>query len=79
MLIFGGCNASGTFFNDAHVLDTRTFTWHRPKQLNTAPAPRYHHSCCSINGRAFLYGGINAKQVGGEGGKQGGRCVAVPV
>ncbi|GAX74552.1 hypothetical protein CEUSTIGMA_g2002.t1 [Chlamydomonas eustigma] len=62
MLVFGGCNAQGTFFNDAFILDTITFTWQRPKQLNTAPAPRYHHSCCHIKGRTYLYGGISAKQ-----------------
>ncbi len=62
VLIFGGCNAQGQLFNDAYVLDTMTFTWHRPNELNRAPAPRYHHRCCFINGRTFLYGGINSKQ-----------------
>ncbi|EFJ46841.1 hypothetical protein VOLCADRAFT_92724 [Volvox carteri f. nagariensis] len=62
ILIFGGCNSSGTFFNDAIVLDTRTFTWHKPTLLNTAPAPRYHHTCSVVNGRIIIYGGINSKQ-----------------
>eukprot|EP00198_Chlamydomonas_reinhardtii_P000091 XP_001689426.1 predicted protein [Chlamydomonas reinhardtii] len=62
ILIFGGCNSGGTFFNDAVVLDTRTFTWHKPALLNTAPAPRYHHTCNLVNGRIVVYGGINSKQ-----------------
>lgn len=62
VLLFGGCNAQGTFFNDAAILDTRTFTWHHPQLLNAAPAARYHHTCCIIGGRAYIYGGINAKQ-----------------
>ncbi|GLI61557.1 hypothetical protein VaNZ11_003952 [Volvox africanus] len=62
ILIFGGCNSTGTFFNDAVVLDTRTFTWHKPTLLNTAPAPRYHHTCSVVNGRIIIYGGINSKQ-----------------
>ncbi|GLC71250.1 hypothetical protein PLESTF_001094900 [Pleodorina starrii] len=62
ILIFGGCNSAGTFFNDAVVLDTRTFTWHKPGLLNTAPAPRYHHTCSVVNGRILIYGGINSKQ-----------------
>ncbi|GFR50878.1 hypothetical protein Agub_g13167, partial [Astrephomene gubernaculifera] len=62
ILIFGGCNSSGTFFNDTVLLDTRTFTWHKPTLLNTAPAPRYHHTCCVVNGRTVIYGGINSKQ-----------------
>eukprot|EP00195_Chlamydomonas_chlamydogama_P012056 CAMPEP_0202893872 /NCGR_PEP_ID=MMETSP1392-20130828/3368_1 /ASSEMBLY_ACC=CAM_ASM_000868 /TAXON_ID=225041 /ORGANISM="Chlamydomonas chlamydogama, Strain SAG 11-48b" /LENGTH=651 /DNA_ID=CAMNT_0049578361 /DNA_START=173 /DNA_END=2128 /DNA_ORIENTATION=+ len=62
VLLFGGCNAQGAFFNDAYVLDTRNWTWSKPQLLNTAPAPRYHHSCCVVNGRIIVYGGINAKQ-----------------
>ncbi|KXZ42252.1 hypothetical protein GPECTOR_174g208 [Gonium pectorale] len=62
LLIFGGCNSAGTFFNDAVILDTRTFTWHKPALLNTAPAPRYHHTCATVNGRVLIYGGINSKQ-----------------
>lgn len=62
ILIFGGCNSAGTFFNDATVLDTRTFTWTRPSLLNTVPAPRYHHTCNVLNGRILIYGGINSKQ-----------------
>ena len=23
---------------------------------------RYYHTCCMVNGRAFLYGGISSKQ-----------------
>eukprot|EP00201_Polytomella_parva_P013925 CAMPEP_0175051406 /NCGR_PEP_ID=MMETSP0052_2-20121109/7782_1 /TAXON_ID=51329 ORGANISM="Polytomella parva, Strain SAG 63-3" /NCGR_SAMPLE_ID=MMETSP0052_2 /ASSEMBLY_ACC=CAM_ASM_000194 /LENGTH=626 /DNA_ID=CAMNT_0016315687 /DNA_START=865 /DNA_END=2742 /DNA_ORIENTATION=+ len=62
ILIFGGCNSSGVFFNDSFVLDTRNFSWHRPQHLNSTPAPRYHHTCNVLNNRVFLYGGINAKQ-----------------
>ena len=47
---------------DAFILDTRTFKWHTPTQLNTGPAPRYQHTCCLIGGRVVLYGGINSKQ-----------------
>ena len=70
ILLFGGCYAQGLeqgkFYNDAHVLDTRTFTWTRPMQLNPAPAPRYHHTCCCIHGRAFLFGGINTMKTFGD-------------
>jgi hypothetical protein len=30
MLLFGGCNIQGVFFNDTFLLDTKTFTWHKP-------------------------------------------------
>ncbi|KAL6757829.1 hypothetical protein V8C86DRAFT_1613434 [Haematococcus lacustris] len=62
MLVFGGCNAQGVFFNDFHVLDVITLTWSQPHLLTAPPAPRYHHSCCMINGRCVLYGGINSRQ-----------------
>lgn len=54
--------AQGQFFNDTYILDTATFTWHRPLLLNAAPAPRYHHSCVVVGGRTIIYGGINSKQ-----------------
>ncbi|PNH10944.1 Acyl-CoA-binding domain-containing protein 4 [Tetrabaena socialis] len=62
ILIFGGCNSGGTFFNDCAVLDTATFSWTKPAVLNTPPAPRYHHCCAVVNGRALIHGGINSKQ-----------------
>lgn len=64
VLIFGGCTASGTFHNDFHVLDTRSLpvAWSQPAALNTAPAPRYHHTCSLVHGKLLIYGGINSKQ-----------------
>lgn len=62
VLFFGGCTASGTFHNDFHVLDTRALTWQQPSALNTAPAPRYHHTCSLVHGKLLIYGGINSKQ-----------------
>eukprot|EP00877_Chromochloris_zofingiensis_P009642 jgi/Chrzof1/4931/Cz15g05020.t1 len=62
MLVFGGCNALGVFFNDSYILDLGTYTWTKPQQLNTAPAPRYYHSCTSVAGKVVMYGGINPKQ-----------------
>lgn len=59
ILVWGGCTREATFLGDATILDTRTYTWHRPHTLNAGPAPRYHHACCAVNGRAYLYGGIN--------------------
>ena len=59
ILVWGGCTREVMFLGDATILDTRTFTWHRPHKLNAGPAPRYHHACCAVNGRAYLYGGIN--------------------
>lgn len=62
MLIFGGCNSQGTFHNDAYILDLQSLAWSKPQLLNTAPAPRYHHSCNVVNGKCVVYGGINSKQ-----------------
>eukprot|EP00798_Chlamydomonas_sp_ICE-L_P006262 gene6262-2890_t len=62
VLFFGGCNSHGVFSQAAYVLDTRTFTWHRPHQLNTPPAPRYYHTCNVVGSRVLLYGGISAQQ-----------------
>ena len=62
LLLFGGCNAQNVFFQDTYMLDTRTFTWHRPQHLNTPPAPRNHHTCCLVGNRILLFGGISSKQ-----------------
>ncbi|KAG1670108.1 hypothetical protein FOA52_013684 [Chlamydomonas sp. UWO 241] len=71
LLLFGGCNAQGTFYiphgefyNDAFVLETSTFTWHALPAINTAPTPRYAHSCIvTQEGSALIYGGINSKTI----------------
>lgn len=62
MLVFGGCNAQGVFFNDAYVLNLGNMHWSRVQPLNTPPPPRYHHSCHVLGGKVVLYGGINPKQ-----------------
>eukprot|EP00775_Hariotina_reticulata_P006318 gene6318-6553_t len=62
LLVFGGCNAQGVFFNDAYVLDIDSMQWSRTQPLNSPPPPRYHHSCHVVGNRVALYGGINPKQ-----------------
>jgi N-acetylneuraminic acid mutarotase len=62
LLVFGGCNAQGVFFNDAYVLDIDNMQWSRTQPLNTSPPPRYHHSCHVVGNKVALYGGINPKQ-----------------
>ncbi|GBF91354.1 hypothetical protein Rsub_04094 [Raphidocelis subcapitata] len=62
LLIFGGCNAQGVFFQDAYLLDLAAFTWSRPAALGALPAPRYHHSCTRAGRRVVIYGGVNPRQ-----------------
>jgi hypothetical protein len=62
MLVFGGCNAAGVFFNDAHVLALDNLTWARVSPLTPPPPPRYHHCCHGLGGKVMLFGGINPKQ-----------------
>lgn len=62
MLVFGGCNAAGVFFNDAYVLNLDAMHWCRAQPLNTPPPPRYHHSCHVLGSKVVMYGGINPKQ-----------------
>jgi hypothetical protein len=62
MLVFGGCNAAGVFFNDAYVLNLDRMHWSRAQPLNTPPPPRYHHCCHLLGSRVAMYGGINPKQ-----------------
>eukprot|EP00955_Chlamydomonas_euryale_P071904 361235-Chlamydomonas_euryale.AAC.7 len=84
LLLFGGCNASGVFHNDAYVLDTSTTTWHALPALNMTPAPRYHHRCaCTRRARQPVRpAGVPclAKSFGQEGIRfdcirEGGGCV----
>lgn len=63
MLVFGGCSSQGIFYNDLHVLDVQRWQWYQPDVLNPAPPPRYHHTCCIVGGKAYIFGGINAKQI----------------
>ncbi|GBF92507.1 hypothetical protein Rsub_04611 [Raphidocelis subcapitata] len=62
LLVFGGCNAQGVFFQDAYLLDLSTWTWSRPAALGALPAARYHHSCTRVGRRTVIYGGINPRQ-----------------
>jgi hypothetical protein len=62
MLVFGGCNSSGVFYNDAYLLALDTWTWTRLQPLNPPPQPRYHHCCHVVAGKVVLYGGVNPKQ-----------------
>jgi hypothetical protein len=62
MLVFGGCNSAGVFFNDSYVLNLETWAWTRLQPLNPPPPPRYHHCCHLVDGKVVLYGGVNPKQ-----------------
>jgi hypothetical protein len=62
MLVFGGCNSAGVFFNDAYLLNLDNWTWTRLQPLNPPPPPRYHHCCHVVDGKVVLYGGVNPKQ-----------------
>jgi N-acetylneuraminic acid mutarotase len=62
MLVFGGCNSAGVFFNDAYQLSLDTWTWTKLQPLSPPPPPRYHHSCHFVHGKVVLYGGVNPKQ-----------------
>jgi len=62
MLVFGGCNSAGVFFNDVYLLNLDSWTWSRLQPLNPPPPPRYHHCCHVVAGKVVLYGGVNPKQ-----------------
>lgn len=62
MLVYGGCSSQGLFFNDVYVLDVHTYVWSKPELLNSSPPARYHHTCCVLDSKLVVYGGINSKQ-----------------
>eukprot|EP00937_MAST-01D_sp_MAST-1D-sp2_P000687 g687.t1 len=61
LVIFGGHRYGGNnvfeYFNDVHVLDVETSTWHDVRCAGDPPAARYGHSATLIGRRMFVFGG----------------------
>jgi hypothetical protein len=51
------------FFNDAHILNLTTFTWHSLTGHGVVPAGRYGHSLTPFGNRLIMFGGVNNGQV----------------
>lgn len=62
MLLWGGCGEKGAVMNDAYLLNTSTFRWHRLKSIGSPPPGRYCHSCNVVGQRVLLFGGTSAVQ-----------------
>jgi host cell factor len=61
LVIFGGHSYGGDskffYYNDTHLFDAETCTWHNVKCSGELPAPRYGHSVALVGSRMFVFGG----------------------
>lgn len=55
--------AQDSFFNDAHILNLTSFTWHSLTGHGVVPAGRYGHSLTPFGNRLIMFGGVNNGQV----------------
>ncbi|CAK0737604.1 hypothetical protein CVIRNUC_000940 [Coccomyxa viridis] len=63
MLVFGGCNGQGAYYNDCHILNTSSFCWHRLPGSGASPAGRHRHACGFAGGRVVVHGGSHGSHV----------------
>jgi len=59
IVLFGGHAYNGKFeyYNDTHIFDCITNTWHSVKCSGVLPQPRYGHSVTVVGNRMFMFGG----------------------
>mmetsp|Transcript_108514 Transcript_108514/g.315589 ORF Transcript_108514/g.315589 Transcript_108514/m.315589 type:complete len:339 (-) Transcript_108514:616-1632(-) len=61
LVVFGGHSYSGqgkfAYYNDVHVFDAESSTWHLVNCRGELPAPRYGHTVELVGSRMFLFGG----------------------
>ncbi|KAI9263748.1 hypothetical protein BY458DRAFT_491081 [Sporodiniella umbellata] len=57
IIIFGGCDAAQDYYNDVHIYDITTSSWHQPNIVENVPA-RYLHSALVFDNKLFIYGGF---------------------
>ncbi|KAL2935373.1 Kelch domain-containing protein 3 [Bienertia sinuspersici] len=62
LFIFGGCgksmnDPSEVYYNDLHILNTKSFVWQRAATLGRPPAARDSHSCSSWKNKIVVIGG----------------------
>jgi N-acetylneuraminic acid mutarotase len=58
--IFAGIGVGGTDLQDLHVYDTETNSWTQVSGFTgTVPPVRAGHSAATINGKLYIFGGIN--------------------
>jgi N-acetylneuraminic acid mutarotase len=59
IVVFGGHGYNGKFeyYNDTHIFDGDTGTWHNVRCSGVLPEPRYGHSVVVVGNRMFLFGG----------------------
>ena len=62
LLLFGGQAQNSRFLNDFHVFDLRQREWSEVKMEDPLLSlKRAHHSCDVLDGRIFVFGGINGE------------------